>query len=354
VPYRRFISWLADRDVEAARAAWCDVLAGFDQPCLVGQVDPLTTGPREVVSHRLSEPISRALGELARAHHTTVSTVLQAAWAQLLCQMTGHTDVAFGAVVSGRPDEVVGADSMVGLFINTVPVRARMTSTTTTADLLDQLQDNRNRTLDHDHLALREMHRITGQKQLFDTVFVYENYPTDAAKLSGDDGLAVTNLANRDYYHYPLAIQAVPGAELDLRIQYRADVFDGERIAGLIEQFQRVVVAMITDPSQPLLSTDVLEGIESASGPCEHPAESTAHRAPATPAEQVVADIYAEVLGIERVGVDRSFFDLGGDSLSAMRAVAAINTAFDVELSVTALFDTPTVEQLCQAVGSAH
>ncbi|PRC43773.1 non-ribosomal peptide synthetase, partial [Mycobacterium sp. ITM-2017-0098] len=233
VPYRRFVSWLGERDVAAARAAWGEVLAGFDTPSVVGPPHGSPSGPREVVSHRLSEPITRALGELARAHHTTVSTVLQAAWAQLLCSLTGHQDIAFGAVVSGRPDEVVGADSMVGLFINTVPVRATMASTTTTADLLDQLRNGRNRTLDHEHLALSEIHRVTGQQRLFDTVFVYENYPTDAAKLSGDDGLAVTDLTNRDFYHYPLAIQAVPGTELDLRIQYRADVFDEAAIAAL-------------------------------------------------------------------------------------------------------------------------
>ena len=129
---------------------------------------------------------TRALGELARSCHTTVNTVLQGAFAQLLCWLTGHHDVAFGTAVSGRPAEVAGADSMVGLLINTVPVRATITAATTTADLLDQLQSAHNDTLEHQHLALSEIHRITGQEQLFDTVFVYENYPIDTAALSGD------------------------------------------------------------------------------------------------------------------------------------------------------------------------
>ena len=118
-----------------------------------------------------------------QAFVSTVSTVLQAAWAQLLCTLTGQHDVAFGTAVSGRPAEVVGADSMVGLMINTVPVRANITPATTTADLLDQLQSAHNDTVEHQHLALSEIHRITGHERLFDTLFVYQNYPIDTAAL---------------------------------------------------------------------------------------------------------------------------------------------------------------------------
>ncbi len=355
VPYRRFVSWLAERDDAAARQAWSEALAGFEAPTLVGPRLPLPPGRREVISHRLSAPTTQALSELARTHHTTVSTVLQAAWAQLLCRMTGRRDVAFGAVVSGRPDDVAGVDAMVGLFINTVPVRATMTSTTTTADLLDQLHNGRNRTLDHEHLGLADIHRITGHRQLFDTVFVYENYPTDAAKLSGDDGLAVTDLDNRDFYHYPLAIQAVPGAELDLRIQYHADVFDAAGIDSLVEQFTRVVVAMITDPTQPLLSADLQGGGSGRYGPA--PADPVtldhagSHHAPATDVERTLADIYARVLGVEQVGTAESFFDLGGDSLAAMRAVDAINAAFGTRLPVTDLLGAPTIRHLSGLIG---
>ena len=145
---------------------------------------------------------------------------------------------------------------MVGLLINTVPVRASITPTTTTADLLDQLQSAHNHTLEHQHLALSEIHRVTGQQRLFDTVFVYENYPTDAAALSGADGLAITELTNRDYYHYPLTVQAVPGSQLELRVQYRADVFDAADIEALIERFNRVLVAMTADPTRRLSPVD--------------------------------------------------------------------------------------------------
>src|SRR6185312_9651169 len=114
----------------------------------------LGVGARGVASCRVPEETTRAVGEVARSRHTTVNIVLQGAWAQLLCWLTGQHDVAFGVVVSGRPAEVVGAESMVGLLLNTVPVRARITPATTTADLLDQLQSAHNNTLEHQHLAL--------------------------------------------------------------------------------------------------------------------------------------------------------------------------------------------------------
>ena len=169
----------------------------------------------------MPEQTTRALGELARAHHTTVNIVLQGAWAQLLMWLTGQHDVAFGTAVSGRPTEVVGAESMVGLLINTVPVRARITAATTTAHLLDQLQSAHNHTLEHQHLALPEIHRVTGHDQLFDTLFVYENYPVDTTALTSDQELSIPEFAIHESTHYPLTLQAGPGAELGIRGTHR-------------------------------------------------------------------------------------------------------------------------------------
>ena len=358
--YRRFVSWLADRDRNAAQAAWREVLAGFDTPTLVGPPDRLGLGPRDLQSFSVSEEITRALGELARSHHTTVSTVLQAAFAQLLCSLTGQHDVAFGAVVSGRPAEVVGADSMVGLLINTVPVRANITPATTTTDLLEQLQSAHNHTLEHQHLPLSDIHGITGQERLFDTVFVYENYPAGTTASGSNGELVITEVTNRDYYHYPLTIQAVPGRELELRVQYRTDIFDVPTIEALIERFKRALAAMTADPTQRLSTSNLLnrgrharldgwgKQVSQPATTAESTSEDTGDggRAPATLVEQIVAGIYATVLGVDRVSVDESFFDRGGDSLSAMRAIAAINTAFDIHLAVPALFDAPTVRSM--------
>ncbi len=264
VSYRRFVSWLAGRDLDAARGAWQQVLAGFDTPTLVGPPAGLGMGARGVASFRMSEETTRGLVELARSHRTTVNTVLQGGFAQLLMWLTGQHDVAFGTAVSQRPAELVGAESMVGLFINTVPVRANITPATTTADLLNQLQGTYNDTLDHQHLALNEIHRITGQDKLFDTLFVYQNFPIDTATVSGDDELSITEFTGSEFNHYPLTVQAQPGPQLNLRVEYDTDVFDAASIETLIGRLERVLVGMAADPRRRLSSIDVLDAGEHA------------------------------------------------------------------------------------------
>ncbi len=151
---------------------------------------------------------------------------------------------------------------MVGLLINTVPVRVRIDASVTTTDVLGQLQKDHALTLDHQHLALSEIHRAAGQNYLFDTFFVYENYPIDAATLAGNDGLAVTGFAHHETNHYPLSVQAIPGDELTFRVEYDTTVFDAAAIETFVERLKRVLVAMIADPNRPLSSIDVLDDAE--------------------------------------------------------------------------------------------
>ena len=259
--YRSFITWLAERDLDVARAAWGEVLDGFETPTLVAPQDGLGLGRRGFHSVRVPEQTTRALGEVARVCHTTVSTVLQGAYALLLMSLTGQHDVVFGTARSRAGDLDVDAESMVGLLINTVPVRARIATETTTADLLRQLQNDHNDTIEHQHLALNEIHRITGHERLFDTAFVYENYPVDTDAMAIHE-LAIADVVNREYNHYPLTVEALPGRELDLRVEYDTEVFGTADIEKLVERLRRVLVAMTTDPTRRLSSVDLLDAAE--------------------------------------------------------------------------------------------
>ncbi|MGH7290064.1 MAG: condensation domain-containing protein, partial [Myxococcota bacterium] len=258
--YRSFVSWLAGQDRDAARAAWREVFDGFHTPTLVAPQVQL--GPRCVESYRASAETTRALGELARSCHTTVNTVLQVAWAQLLMALTGQRDVAFGTAVSGRPAELAGSDSIVGLLINTVPVRARATADSTVADLLNQMQSTHNDTVEHEHLSLSEIHHVAGHDQLFDTLFLYESYPVDAGAFAGAHELVITEFNNREHNHYPLSVMALPGHELGFRVEFDSGAFDVAGIEALFERFQRLLAAMIADPTRRLSSIDVLDPAE--------------------------------------------------------------------------------------------
>ncbi|OMC41454.1 non-ribosomal peptide synthetase [Mycobacterium sp. GA-1841] len=258
--YRDAVSWLASRDRDAARAAWREVFEGFESPTLVAS--PAPPGPRGVETYRVSAAETKAVGALARACETTVSTVLQAAWAQLLMTLTARRDVAFGTVVSGRPAEVAEADTIVGLLINTVPVRAHAAADCTVADLLDQLQHAHNDTVEHEHLALSEIHRLTGHDRLFDTLFLYENYPLDAGSFSSAHELTITEFSNREYNHYPLSVMALPGHELGIRVEYDSGAFDAADVDALAERFRRLLTVMAEDPGRRLSVIDVLDPAE--------------------------------------------------------------------------------------------
>jgi non-ribosomal peptide synthetase component F len=160
-------------------------------------------------------------------------------------------------------------------------------------------------------------------------------------------------------------VQAGPGRELELRVQWDTDVFDAATIEALIERFRQVLVAMAAHPGRRLLAIDLPDsgrrlrldawGDREPQSQALAPASEgvVAYSPPTTLIEQILAGIYAQVLGVDRVGVEESFFELGGDSLSAMRAVAAINTALDEQLTVPTLFEAPSVRALSQQLGNA-
>ncbi|SON60449.1 Linear gramicidin synthase subunit D [Mycobacterium simulans] len=264
VPYRKFVTWLAGRDLDAVRTVWRSAFDGFEAPTLVGPPDRLGLGGRGIEWFQAPAGTADAVTRLARSCHTTVSTVLQAAWAQVLVGLTDQHDVTFGITVSGRPAEVAGAESIVGLMINTLPVRALIEPATTAVDLVGQLQRFHNDTVEDQHMALSEIQHITGQERLFDTLFVFENYPIDAAATQSADELSIADITIRESTHYPLTVQVMPGRELGFRVEFRTDVFDAASVEALVGRLERVLVAMTADPHRRLSSVDLLDEAEHA------------------------------------------------------------------------------------------
>ncbi|MEG8184683.1 non-ribosomal peptide synthetase, partial [Nocardia terpenica] len=175
LPYRRYLAWIAETDRDAARQAWQQALAGISEPTLVAPARQASVQVPEQCRTELDQQLTQGLETRAREWAVTVNTVLQAAWGVLLAIETGRDDVVFGSVVSGRPPELAGVETMVGLFINTVPVRVRLHPDHTLAQLVVAVQDQQAALLAHHHLGLTDIQQVTGLGQLFDTLAVYEN-----------------------------------------------------------------------------------------------------------------------------------------------------------------------------------
>ncbi len=123
-PYRDYIAWLSRQDRAAAERFWRGALAGFTVPNRLEVDHPGGEGGHAEQEIRLSAEATDALQKLAQRTRVTLNSVIQGAWALLLARLSGREDVVFGTVVSGRPADLAGVESMVGLFINTLPLRA--------------------------------------------------------------------------------------------------------------------------------------------------------------------------------------------------------------------------------------
>ncbi|WP_218775881.1 non-ribosomal peptide synthetase, partial [Streptomyces sp. 13-12-16] len=260
-PYKEFLAWLARQDKDAAAKAWRAALEGLAEPTLVapGASQRLTREPVERVTE-LPEDLSASLAELARARGWTLNTLVQGAWALMLASITGRDDVVFGATVSNRPPQIPGVETMVGLFINTLPVRVRLNWSESLASLLTRLQNSQVDLMEHQHLSLAQIQRQAGGGPLFDTLAVFENYPLDPTAFDRrmDDGVQVSGFTGQDATHYPLSLIAYPGTRIRLRVGYRPDLLEPSAVATLTDRFTRVLAEVVADPDQRAGSVDTL------------------------------------------------------------------------------------------------
>ncbi|MEV5755142.1 condensation domain-containing protein, partial [Actinoallomurus sp. NPDC052308] len=264
-PYKQYLAWLKRQDHEAATRAWTAALDGIEEPTLLlPEAAGLAAVLPSAVSEELPEESAARLRRRARAQGVTLNTLVQAAWGLLLARLTGRSDVVFGQVVSGRPPELPGIEQMVGLFVNTVPVRLRVRADETLAELLTRLQAEQAALLGHRHLGLAEITGLVGGgavagSALFDTLTVFENYPFDPSAMGEPvAGLRLTGAAQRDATHYPLTLYVVPGDRLTLRLDHRPDVVDEDAAATLLARFSKLLHAMAETPDVPVGAVDLL------------------------------------------------------------------------------------------------
>ena len=259
-PYRDYLAWLAAQDRAAAISAWREALVGLEEATRVAPYAPerAQVAP-EQIRLVLSEALTTSLSGEARRHGLTLNTFIQGAWGLLLGRLTGHTDVVFGITVAGRPPEIAGIESMVGLFINTVPLRIKLPAAKPLLDLLRELQDSQSCLIAHQHLGLAEIQRLAGMGELFDTLVVFENYPLDRDRFSVNaSGLRLSSVKGHDATHYPLSLIVLPGERLRLRLDYRPDVFERASVEAMVDRLARLLEAVAADPRQTIGQLDVL------------------------------------------------------------------------------------------------
>ncbi|MGW8362704.1 amino acid adenylation domain-containing protein [Streptomyces wedmorensis] len=261
---RVYLDWLAAQDRATAETAWRTALADLDDPTLVapGASESVTEPPRKVVVE-LDPVLTSSVTAVARARGLTLATVVQGVWALTLARSLGRGDVVFGTTVSGRPADLPGVESMVGVFVNTVPVRVTLPAAEPFADALARLQEEQSALVPHQHLGLAEVQRLAGGRELFDTLAVVENYPFDPESLTEiAPGLRLEDAGGDEGVHYPLALTVLPGTRLRLELGYRPDALAEQEARSVADRLHRAFEAFAATPDEPLGRVDLLAADE--------------------------------------------------------------------------------------------
>ena len=269
-PYRDYIEWLRSRDWSDAETFWRTQLKGFTTPTPLVVARTPSEAQDQHSGHRVQQvTLSRRetgnLRSVAKENGLTVNTLLQGAWAVLLARYSGEEDVVFGVIRACRRSSVEGAESIVGLFVNTLPMRVRVTGEMPVRDWLKVLRAQHLAIRDHEHTPLVEVQRWSGLppgQPLFESIFNFQDPSWDAALRALGGKWAKREFSIRNQPNFPLWADVYGGPEMTLKIGYDPGRFQDTTVARMLGHFQSVLKGMGADLSQRVADLPLLAKAE--------------------------------------------------------------------------------------------
>jgi amino acid adenylation domain-containing protein/non-ribosomal peptide synthase protein (TIGR01720 family) len=269
-PYRDYIAWLQQQDMQQAELFWRRQLDGFHTPTPLvidrpreqphADATPLTQSKEHM---QLSTALTTALYALSQRHHITLSTIIYGCWAVLLHRYSQTDDVLFGTVVSSRPAELAGIEKMIGLFINSLPLRVHVPAEESTITWLQRLQAQAAELRQHDYCSLVDIKgwsSLPREQSLFESIVVFENYPLTAAVGEQDGEVTVENINSIERTNYPLTLVATP--TLSLELLYDQARFDTPAMSRMLGHLQALLDGIVSDPLQPIAALPLFSEAE--------------------------------------------------------------------------------------------
>ena len=269
-PYRDYIAWLQRQDLAQARVFWQQVLKGLQVPTPLG-IDRSATGQFtheqkiEMQQVRLSAALNTALRSLAKQQQVTLNTLVQGAWALLLSRYSGQEEVVFGVTVSGRPPDLVGVESMLGLFINTLPLRVQVSPTAFLSPWLRRLQGQQAAWHQYEYSPLAQVQQwseVPASIPLFESIVVFENYPVSFSFKERMQGIELEQIRAYERTNYALTLVASPGTEFVLQINYQTPRFEASSIRRMLGHLQALLEGMVAYPHKSLAGLSLLTAWE--------------------------------------------------------------------------------------------
>ena len=262
-PYKNYIAWLTQQDKDKAQRFWSELLKGFDTPTPL----PWDHTPLERVIDikqkeiAFSREVTAALQEFTRAQRITMNTLVQAAWAILLSRYSNIADITFGATVSGRPADLKGSEEMVGLFINTLPVRVTLRTGMQVADLLRELQKISLGIREYEYSLLPEVKacsNVAKSQSLFDSIVVFENFPLAALALRADENFRISGIRAIEFTNLDLCLVIAPGDAMKISLSYMTDRFEAETIERILEHLKTLILSLAEGSSRDLAHVEMI------------------------------------------------------------------------------------------------
>ena len=269
-PYRDYIAWLQQQDMSAAADYWRVYLQGFTAPTRLPLFSParLTRRSQPVSASQqraLPAELTRELQQLARTHRLTVNTLIQGAWALVLSRYCQEDDVVFGATVSGRPAELAGVEQMVGLFINTLPVRVRIQEERSVIEWLQELQSEQVEQRQYEYSQLAEVQawsEVARGEALFESLVVFENYPVKNLKAERRGNLEITRAHSFERPENPIEVTAWLSSELWLQIDCDSERIEAGFVTRLLFHLQVLLQGIAVAPHSRLSELPLLTDAE--------------------------------------------------------------------------------------------
>ncbi|MGZ3459436.1 MAG: condensation domain-containing protein, partial [Archangium sp.] len=264
-PFRDYIEWLQQQPLDRAEAYWRQLLRGFTTPTPLPAARPASAGSQARSKERrklyLTPAATTALQSFARQHQLTLNTLVQGTWGLLLGRYSGESDVVFGTIVSGRPPELPGIEQMIGLFINSVPVRVRLSDDEAILPWLQRLQAQQTERSQYEYTPLMQLQTwsdIPRGTALFDSLLVFENYPVDGAVRERGSSFDVRDIESFEHNNFPLDAAVTLGPRLGLHVTYDTVRFDAATIEQLMNQWAAALENVIVRPERRLSEISLL------------------------------------------------------------------------------------------------
>jgi hypothetical protein len=265
-PYRDYIAWLKQQNLVEAERFWRRLLKDFTSSTSIVSEPGAGSLPRKETNYSeqqldLSAATTATLLSLGRLHHLTMNTIVMGAWALLLSRYTGRRDVLFGLVMSGRPPDLAGVESMVGLFLNTLPMRIRLPANELLCSWLEEIQQQQIEMKAYEYSPLVEVQQwsdVPRGEPLFDSIFAFENYPVSRI----ETGLDIVMDIAFEKTSYPLTIMVGPGKELILRVLYDDLRIDDATVKRLLQHFESLLENMAVDFNRPVSTLQIVTPVE--------------------------------------------------------------------------------------------